>query len=217
MVELLQSPTNTHTLGQMSYSNLEGDVIKHLFIFDQLWKEAIPAEEVIKELDTFADETNITKISGRENVVQAAISLTCKASTYVDAYVSPERLRFGLGTEGVKMLIDELTNGRSRGVHVRVLTEVRSENLSSAKNLLEKGVEIRHVPNLRGGFTLSEKEFMALVVSEGAQDPVAVLSTYPDLIDQHKSIFNTLWNIAVPATQRIREIKEGQEKEIRNN
>ncbi|MGA9169777.1 MAG: ATP-binding protein, partial [Nitrososphaeraceae archaeon] len=63
---------------------------------------------------------------------------------------------------------------------------------------------------VKGGIAVSESEYMATTLLEEAKPLTQVIfSSVKEVVEQGQYIFDTLWNTAIPAEQRIREIEEG--------
>ncbi|MDQ3883507.1 MAG: hypothetical protein M3243_05585, partial [Thermoproteota archaeon] len=100
-------------------------------------------------------------------------------------------------------------NLRKRQVKVKWITEITKDNLSYCKTLMQYA-ELRHLDGIKGNFGVSDSAYIATAnVNKG--EPVAELiySTAKSVLEQNKNIFDTLWNKAVLAEDRIREIEEG--------
>jgi hypothetical protein len=70
--------------------------------------------------------------------------------------------------------------------------------------------ELRHLDGVRGGMAVSESEYMATTVLQEAKPLTQVIySNVKEVVEQGQYIFDTLWNAAIPAEQKIREIEEG--------
>ncbi|HYZ49728.1 MAG TPA: hypothetical protein VE593_02495, partial [Nitrososphaeraceae archaeon] len=71
--------------------------------------------------------------------------------------------------------------------------------------------EIRHLDGIKGNFMLSESEYLAPIIlfEKGKIASQIIYSNQKELVDQHQYIFDTLWNKAISAQQRIKEIEEG--------
>jgi hypothetical protein len=73
-------------------------------------------------------------------------------------------------------------------------------------------VELRHLSEVKGGIAVSESEYMATTVLEEAKPLTQVIySNVPELVAQGQHIFNTFWDLAMPAEHRIEEIESGIE------
>jgi two-component system, OmpR family, sensor histidine kinase VicK len=72
------------------------------------------------------------------------------------------------------------------------------------------GYEIRHLDGIKANFSLSETEYMATATLQEAKPVLQVIySNVKDFVEQQKYVFESFWNKAIPAAQRIREIEEG--------
>jgi two-component system sensor histidine kinase VicK len=72
------------------------------------------------------------------------------------------------------------------------------------------GYEIRHLDGIKANFSLSETEYMATAILQEAKPVLQVIySNVKDFVEQQKYVFESFWNKAIPAAQRIREIEEG--------
>ena len=99
---------------------------------------------------------------------------------------------------------------RRRGGKIRAFTEITKENVQHCKELMRLVDELRHLGGVKGGLAVSESEYMATTVLQQAQPLTQVIySNVKEVVEQGQYIFDTLWNTAVPAKQRIREIEEG--------
>jgi signal transduction histidine kinase len=98
---------------------------------------------------------------------------------------------------------------RSRGGKIRVITDITKENLHYCKKLMEM-VDLRHLAEVKGGIAVSESEYMATTVLEEAKPLTQVIySNVPEMVAQGQHIFDTFWDMAMPAEYRIEEIESG--------
>jgi two-component system, OmpR family, sensor histidine kinase VicK len=105
-------------------------------------------------------------------------------------------------------------DAKNRGVKLRYLTEITTENISFCKELLSTVVsELRHLNGIKGNFMLSESEYLAPAVSfdKGKVAAWIIYSNVKELVEEHEYMFDTLWSKAISAEQKIREIEEGTE------
>ena len=71
-------------------------------------------------------------------------------------------------------------------------------------------MQLRHLNGVKGGIAVSESEYMATTLLEEAKPLTQVIfSSVKEVVEQGQYIFDTLWNTAIPAEQKIREIEEG--------
>jgi signal transduction histidine kinase len=100
----------------------------------------------------------------------------------------------------------------------QLITDLQSTNLNYCKQLLDAGVEVRHIEGNKVSFAISQDEYIAVpinaledLIATGAEIPNEIVwSTRQDLVSQAEQIFEVMWRSAVPAELRIREIQEGR-------
>ena len=99
-----------------------------------------------------------------------------------------------------------------KGAKIRLITEITSANISHCKEFMEFG-EVRHLDKVKGNFSVSDtKWYTASAIAERDKPPPRLIySTVKEIADQHQYFFETLWNEAIPAEQRIKGIQEGIE------
>jgi DNA-binding response OmpR family regulator len=211
-LEYVQTPTNNFRVGHLFFTNLESLVNKNQFLFDEMWQIAIPAEKKIAELEMSYEEDNVSVVSGRDAVVDTRLNIVRHAHSHMDACIIPSLLSSILEIGGLR---EAQREAASRGVRFRILTEVTKEDAGFCTRLLAvEGIEMRHLSGIKGAFSLNEKELM---VSAASEDPEknrpysSIYSTYSDFVDQHRAIFNILWDIATPASVKIAELEEKEE------
>ena len=107
---------------------------------------------------------------------------------------------------------------KKRGVKIRFITEITKENIHYCKEILNIVTEMRHLEGLIGGIAVTEKEYMATTSLKNKQLLTQVFySNAFEVVRQGQYIFDTFWDKAIPAGQRIKEIEEGVEPEIIKN
>jgi two-component system, OmpR family, sensor histidine kinase VicK len=111
---------------------------------------------------------------------------------------------------------DAFVDAKNRGVRLRYLTEITTENISYCKELLSTVSELRHLDGIKGNFMVSGSEYLAPAVSFERGEVAAwiIYGNVKELVEEHKYMFDTLWSKAISAEQRIREIEEGVEPEF---
>src|SRR5919109_3027162 len=114
---------------------------------------------------------------------------------------------FSMGVASVK---DGYRDFKWRGVKIRFITEITSENLQYVKELMNYA-EVRHMEAVKGNMAVSETEYVAIATLEGAK-PISqtIYSNAKPILEQQRYFFENLWAKAVHADQRIREIEEGE-------
>jgi two-component system, OmpR family, sensor histidine kinase VicK len=103
---------------------------------------------------------------------------------------------------------------KAKGIRQRFVTEITQENVRYSKELASH-VELRHLEGVKGNFGIVDgKEYGAAANIYDLQPPVEfIYSNVKTFVDQQQYFFETLWNKAIPAEQRIKEIEEGRAPE----
>ena len=109
-----------------------------------------------------------------------------------------------------------LLNLRKRGIKLKYITEITKDNVKYCKELMTKfAYEIRHLDGIKANFSVSETEYLAsATLAEEVQQPMVsiqqvIYSNVKDIVAQQKYVFESFWNKAIPAENRIKEIEEG--------
>ncbi|MDQ6863469.1 MAG: HAMP domain-containing histidine kinase [Thermoproteota archaeon] len=116
---------------------------------------------------------------------------------------------------GVEIYSRATIDLKNRGVKVKHVTEINNENIHYCKDLMKVIDELRHLDGVKGNFAVSETEYLATAAALDEAQPVRQLlySNMKTIVEQQQYIFDTLWNKAIPAEQKIKEIEEGIEPE----
>jgi sugar-specific transcriptional regulator TrmB len=214
--EIIQSSNQNHILGQYVYSNLEQVVSNLRLVFDDFWQQAIPADLKIKELESSVFQSNeVRTIEGIKEIVKTRTQMIRNTQNMLDNCSFPY-----WGKEMLSKLRDECRNAIARGVKFRMILDITPDSLSLAKDYLEVGMEVRSLPNLKGAFSINESEYMGLATLKDLYKENGVSNIYSnqmDFVEQHRAIFNVLWNIAIPAPQRLKEIEQEKKPEIKQS
>jgi signal transduction histidine kinase len=145
---------------------------------------------------------------GADNVIEAELEFFAKSNKYIDTCMNYTRPSLAVLLEPIRKAFLE---AKRRGVRLRYLTEITSDNIEAAKELMKIVDELRHLNGIKGNFMVSESEYLAPIILFEKRKIASqmISSNVKEILDQHEYIFDTLWNQAVSAHQRIREIEEG--------
>jgi signal transduction histidine kinase len=102
-------------------------------------------------------------------------------------------------------------DAKSRGVRLRYLTEITNANISYCKDLVSLLNEVRHLDGIKGNYMISETEYLAPATSDLETEPASLIiySSVKEIVEHQQYVFETLWNKAMAAEDRIRQIEEG--------
>ena len=102
-----------------------------------------------------------------------------------------------------------------RGCKIRCITEVTPNNIDLCKNILGLVTELRHLDGIKGGFAITEDEYIATarIHVEKPLDEV-YYSNIEAVVEQGRYTFDTFWRNAIPIEKRIHEIENGITPEV---
>ena len=92
----------------------------------------------------------------------------------------------------------------------RFLTDIQSENLTQVKQLLDtKAFELRHLEGIKAKYAVTSSEYLTTTKSlENGLPDELMWSKSPELVEQTRNVFQNLWDSAIPAEIRIRQLEE---------
>jgi hypothetical protein len=94
-----------------------------------------------------------------------------------------------------------------RGGHIRFITEITKENLNYCKEIM-KLVELRHIEGIKGIVRINEVEYQSnLAIQETKLASILFRSSFKKIVNVQQHVFDNLWNTAIPAERRIKEIE----------
>jgi two-component system sensor histidine kinase VicK len=190
-------------LPEVIYSNVKEIVEQGQYIFDTVWSKGIPAIERIRALEEGLPAEKTEVFYGEEQVVDAIIRWQyasekswnlCLDST-LPSFSMSERIRKGY------------PDARARGVRIRYITQITRENLEYCKDIMNFA-ELRHLEGLVGNFVVSEKEYLGEASGKEFFSHL-IYSNKKEIAEHQCYIFENLWNNAIPAAKKIKEIVEG--------
>jgi signal transduction histidine kinase len=157
-------------------------------------------------LTSIKGDERIEVIYGSSNVLDSEILFFSNSKVKVNTYMDSSRPALALRIESIKK---SFIDARDRNVKLRYITDIKAENISYCKELMEIA-EVRHLDGIKGNFMVSEKEYIAPLSSPGSEVASQIIySNLWEMVSQQNYIFDTLWNKAVPAVRRFKEIEEG--------
>lgn len=148
---------------------------------------------------------------GEENAMKILLQTMSNVQNEALACADANSAAFSMGVAPIKKGYSDF---KRRGVRIRFITEITSENMQYVKELMNYA-EVRHMDTVKGNMAVSETEYVATATLEGAK-PITqtIYSNAKPILEQQRYFFENLWIKAVHADQRIREIEEGIEPRI---
>jgi two-component system sensor histidine kinase VicK len=148
---------------------------------------------------------------GAENAINLILQLVSRAKSRIDLcddYTIPSV------SIPVELLENAISEAKRKYVRFRYITEITHKNILHCKELM-KIAEVRHLNGIKANFIVSDTEYTSTAVMQEVHAiPEVIYSNVKRILDQQQYLFETLWNKAIPAEQKIREIEQGIEPEF---
>lgn len=159
-----------------------------------------------------SSEEKIEIIVGHSNVIEKALECISNSTEKIDnCFDSSEPSTIVSMQNILQASIDFI----KRGGRIRMITEITRNNLSYCKELM-KYTEMRHLDGIKVNFAVSEREYLSYIIPEDTSKHIthAIYNNIKNYVREQQFLFDTLWNKATPANQKIIEIEEGIEPEV---
>ena len=145
---------------------------------------------------------------GGNKVIEQVLHFVSNARKKIDACV--DHTRPLLATE-IEPLKKSLVYAKERGICLSYVTEITNDNVSCCKELTKMTGEIRHLDGIKGNFYISDTEYIAPATFHERGKPASqmIYSNVKEIVNHQQYVFDTLWNKAIPAEQKIKELEEG--------
>lgn len=126
-----------------------------------------------------------------------------------DNYANAQDPSIAMGIGPIRKAFKEVFN---KGVKIRFITEISNNNIHYCQEFM-RFAEIRHLDNAKGGMAVSEEEYRASAFLQEAQ-PVAhlIYSNVMEIVEPQQEVFESLWDKAIPAEQRLLEIMDSHQR-----
>jgi predicted nucleic acid-binding OB-fold protein len=167
-----------------------------------------------------SDKERTEVVYGPENVMNIILQFLSKANS-IDSCGDNKAPKIAIEVDEYRKLLIDL---KKREIKVRYITDISKGNIKYCKELMNFFEEIRHLDGIKANFSISEKEYLASAAllqkeeierqqhqqqqsKELAQQ--VIYSNVKDIVEQQKYVFESFWNKAIPAEERIKEIEQG--------
>jgi two-component system sensor histidine kinase VicK len=147
-------------------------------------------------------------LHGNENILKSTLEITSEIKHRIDNCIDSSAPPSFVSKD--LPMFKALLEAKRKGIKLRFITEITRNNLIHCKELM-KIVELRHLDKIKGNFGIIDgKDYRASAsIIEGSPPSELIVSTVKTFVEQQQFFFDMLWDKAIPAEQRILEIKEG--------
>jgi two-component system, OmpR family, sensor histidine kinase VicK len=206
---------------QMVWS-VNADLLKQMKnVFANLWESAIPFKTRVSEIENASGLYETKIVRGREEVISFLGSFLKNIASDPPASLLSvgDRRSSSAAVQLFYSNVHDLARKKTKFQN-RYLTEIDAGNVQDVKKILDfGGVQVRHTPNLKVNFVVTNKECVTIsrtidptVIFPLSRDnaPLELIwSNNPDLVRQMGDILDTLWNASSNAKDRIKELEDG--------
>ena len=133
-------------------------------------------------------------------IIEAIERFQANTSTFWGACVNSSLPAFSVGKVRHGYL-----QAKRRGVKIMYITEITKDNLPHCIEIAQFA-EMRHLDGVKGNFAISDTEYVAGVLRGGTLESL-VHSDVKELVDQLRYVFDTLWEQAAPANERMKRLR----------
>lgn len=185
------------------------------YMFENLWKKAVPVDRKIKEIEKSSINYETKIISMSDDPLKAEeLATYLFQSTELNICTYSEGLKIGydLFLRWIKDFLEKKKNGTHKGI--RILIAISKYNLELVKRYLDLGIEIRHLkesPFISFGITKSDMVATVEDVTENNFANNILYSNDPAYLHNFKSMFDKLWENSKHASEIIKSIEEETE------
>jgi two-component system sensor histidine kinase VicK len=160
------------------------------------------------ESNTSSERTEIWY--GVDNIISRSLEVLSRMQTTYDLCLDSTGVSPILEIEPVKKAYFGLKN---RGVKIRIITEITTQNISYCKEIMNIG-DVRHLEGIKGNFVIADgAKYAGIANTHDGKLPQLISSNVMAFVEQQQYFFEMLWDKAIPAKKRIREIEEGRSPE----
>jgi two-component system sensor histidine kinase VicK len=149
-----------------------------------------------------------------ENIVLVSLNCLARAKESHDSCGNSTLPSVIITAEPIRNMYLQL---RKKGITTRFITEITDKNIAYCKELMNIVYELRHLEGVKVNFGVSESDYVATAIQQqgqGQPNSQLVHSSARVMIEQQQYFFETLWNKAIPAEQRIKEIEQGIKPQV---
>lgn len=161
-----------------------------------------------KPTDSEREHENGTKVVHSEETIDIVRHSHLDCKNNLNVYCDKNGPSVLINTSIFKELYTILKNN---SVTIKIITEITAENMEYCRSIIDLfKAKVKNLEGIKGNFALlDDKIYLATSTLKGATPiPELLYSNAEEIVQQNKSLFDTLWKSAKPAEQRIREIRE---------
>ena len=197
---------------QTIYSNAKAILEQHRYFFENLWNNATPAAQRIKEIEEGIVPIRTKILENQDEIVREIRNLNCRADHLsICSSLGGMQMSYKFFLDTYRDMVSKYRK-KEQFNKLRWIIDVDKDNIQLVKGFLELGFQIRHVKNMLPiNFGVSDKE-VALTIEKmegGKMSSSFLISNEPLYVNHFNSLFEEVWKNGIDATERIKDIKAG--------
>ncbi len=150
--------------------------------------------------------------NGIENSEEASLQIISKIKERLDCCYDKNGPALQIGSEPLWNAIAQL---KYKGTKLRLITEITKENIAYCKTMM-RYFDVRHMDGVKGNFGISDGEQYLgnMLAFDGRLGIELIHINNKSFVELQQYLFDTLWNEAIQAKEKIKEIELGLDKEF---
>ena len=161
-----------------------------------------------------SDAQRIKIVHGLQNIIKSQSQLFDNTKIKVDTCINYFNLSSSISLVELESIKESIIEAKKRGITIRYITEIREDNIEYCKELYPIVDELKHLDRLKSNFILSDSEYISHIgyysLNEKRDKRIIseiIYSNIKSFIEEQQHFFNILWNKAIPAENKIKEIE----------
>ncbi len=144
-------------------------------------------------------DENIQSLYGNDEILKSTLEILDSTRETIEGCIGKEEVEMHVSHE---TLWNALTALKHKGVKIRIVTQVTSDNLEFCKKFTE-AVELKHLDGIQSSFGISDGKWLLEHVVSLDEYPLshAILTDIRKLVGIKRKLFETLWKQSVPAEE----------------
>ncbi len=144
-------------------------------------------------------DENIQSLYGNDEILKSTLEILDSTRETIEGCIGKEEVEMHVSHE---TLWNALTALKHKGVKIRIVTQVTSDDLEFCKKFTE-AVELKHLDGIQSSFGISDGRWLLEHVVSLDEYPLshAILTDIRKLVGIKRKLFETLWKQSVPAEE----------------
>ena len=175
---------------------------------------SLTSKKITNIHSSHSDAQRIKIVHGLQNIIKSQSQLFDNTKIKVDNCINYYKLSSSISLVELESIKESIIEAKKRGITIRYITEIREDNIEYCKELYPIVDELKHLDRLKSNFILSESEYISHVgyysLNEKRDKKIIseiIYSNIKSFIEEQQHFFNILWNKAIPAENKIKEIE----------